>query len=346
MESSLARAHGRAGWLTKQVVVQPVSGSEMVVLSGRRTLKISTDGSLDPSAAWRLLQEGSSVDAAAAALGCEASLMQTFVEQLQQADLLVPRGEGGAADEEAVVERDSAVELIGDSATMWKRHSLVHPLFSLLEDDTPRPALAQGLLVETCHYARLFPFTIAKAATNLDNPDAAARLAAFAEEEMPHYEEMARSLAAYLDVAVADIVSSRPSPSLQLLLALLDQAAGADPCALASVLALVEMNDAPAEPSADAFMALADSNELPRELFAPFGDHAREDGALAHGQVASEVVAASLPEEVETGRLDGILNFVHDVKHGFDLLYDQLVSRWAEPDQHYTLRGSVEWRRL
>ncbi len=227
---------------------------------------------------------------------------------------------------------------------MWKRHSLIHPIFGLLADDVHRPALALGLLVEICHYTYRFPAIISRAAIQLSDSTAAQVLADFAAEERPHYESMANALAAHLGATAESVINSSPSPALKLLLAFLDQSATQAPVALAAALSFLEMNDAPAESSANAFMGLADANGLPRELFVPFANHAREDEALDHGAVATDVLENELEATVSSSTLDAVLNFVHDVKHGFDLLYDSLIGTWMDPESAYALRKPVRWR--
>lgn len=319
----------------------------MVVLNGRRSLQVSTDGSLDPVAAWHLLREGRSSREIARRLECGEDVVEEFIDQIDRAGLLVPPHEGDEKDREPHgLASDFSVQLIQDSATMWKRHSLMHPIFRLLGDEVDRPALALGLLVEICHYAYRFPAIISQAAAQADDSVAAQVLADFAAEEKPHYESMADALAAHLGVSAESVVSSSPSPPLKLLLAFLDRGARQGPAVLAAALSFVEMNDAPAEPSANAFMAFADANGLPRKLFIPFANHAREDEALDHGSVATEVLEAGLEATLSPAILNVILNFVHDVKHGFDLLYDGLVDTWADPGSTYALRKPVRWKFL
>ena len=320
--------------------------SQMVVLSGRRSLQISTDGSLDPVAAWHLLRENRSPRDIAHCLKCGEGVIKEFIHQIELAGLLMPPPKGDEKQESRELARDFSVRLIQDSATMWKRHSLMHPIFRLLGDEVDRPALALGLLVEICHYAYQFPVIISQAAAQVNDSAVARMLADFAAEEKPHYEAMANALSAHLGVSAESIVNSSSSSPLKLLLAFLDQGARRGPATLAAALFFVEMSDAPAEPSADAFMALAAANGLPRELFVPFANHAREDEALDHGDVATKILEAGLEVTLSPAILDAILNFVHDVKHGFDLLYDGLVDAWADPGSTYALRKPVRWKLL
>jgi pyrroloquinoline quinone (PQQ) biosynthesis protein C len=315
----------------RQVVVLPADESTLFVLNGTRCIEIAGVGAFRPATAWEMISSGRDVREIAAALSCPTDSVEHFIAQLSEADLIV---EGVLP---ATTNSNAAITKITAASYMWKRHALLHPVFRYLADATPRPALLLGLITEICHYTRAVPEIAQTAAGSCRNVDARRIMEHYATEERLHYLDIATGLAAVLGVSRDEVLASRPTPSTIGLLALLDQLARRPDGAFAAVLCFLELDGVMGQRVSSDFTTLAAVNSVDPEAVLPVARHAAADGELEHG----DILARELPETVDRLQLDTILNAVHDVKHGFDAVYDELVTKWLEAGSSYRLRGAI-----
>jgi hypothetical protein len=324
--------------LLRHGVLISLDDERALVLARERCIELKS-GALDPAATWSLLSDGLDPAACAKELGCPMSAVDRFLAILEEAGLVAGGPEG------ADMERDATINLLGDCVTMWSRHSMLHPIFALLSDGEERSSLLGSLLVELAHYTQRMPMLVAAAAENCPVEGAMQRLREFAAEEADHHRSIAEGAADLIGCDQADVLAARPVPATQGLLGMIEMYCREDPAMMAAILCFTETSPASAERSATDFLSLAASNGVSIDSVRPVAEHVREDGVLSHDQIGRQVLAEVLPDPVPGERGGELANAVHDVKHGFDLLYDSLVAV-AESRTAPRLRRSLSWARL
>ncbi|MET8367404.1 hypothetical protein ABZU53_27985 [Micromonospora sp. NPDC005194] len=320
----------------RHAVLVQTDRNSAIVLSRDESFTVATDGSFDLSRAWALLKQGASSGEVAVTIGCDVGAIESFVAALRDVGLWIEVG----ADRE-VVSVVSALETLNAAVTMWKRHSVIHPIFRLLEDEQRRSSLLISLMVEVCHFTAQTPRIGCVAAAYASSSDGRRRLLLHAADEQDHYIDLTRAVGKALSVDGRDILSSQPAIATTLICSYLEHLARNHVPAYAACLQFLEADPGVAEKAHDAFTSLATKNDVPVAVAQAFARHSREDMLAGHASVGPAVIAAEFPSGIPAVAMDEMLNAVHTLKHSFDSLYDALSTEWADPAQSYLLRGAV-----
>lgn len=321
----------------RQVVLVPAESS-LTVLSGGSCFEFETTGALDLAAAWRSLERGRSAAQTAAALEVSVDEVDAFVNELRRVDLLTTLVDGEQ------LPRGEAIGLICSASLMWKRHSLLHPMLGQLASGPPQPVLLTALIVELCHYTRRIPDIARLAAQQARSSTGRELLSRYADDEAPHYKGLASGVATAMGATPSEVLAGHPSPACLALLALVEQLAHRGAPSFAAALCFLELGERDAPIAARDFAALASKNGLSTDAVMPVARHAQADGDHAHGDVGAMLLKQELPDPVSRSDLDDLLNGIHDLKHAFDSLYDELSDRWLDHAGPYELRRAVDSR--
>lgn len=172
-----------------------------------------------------------------------------------------------------------------------------------------------GWLLETYHYIRTFPDTIAHAAAHARG-ELHDVLAEYAAQERGHETFVLKCLT-NLGFKVEEVEDSIPLTSTRLIDMLMRELFQDAPAAALLVAAVVEAQDLEVEDAAGFRAAIQDHYQLPAEALLPLQEHMLVDAELGHGQLAQR--HAHLVAFKDETLIHNIVNRMHDIKHAFDL---------------------------
>lgn len=262
-----------------------------------------------------------SVDAIIGKSRLNADCVRDILDSLAKADIFRPpyRGFHEMSDEE----RRS---VLFDACRIWAEQMAETTLaVEIRSGDVPRSVVV-GWLLETYHYIKTFPETIAYAARHADG-QLREVLEAYASQERGHEAYVVRCLRA-LGFGDAEIDGSIPLVSTRLIDLLMRELFARTPMAALLVAAIVEADDL-SDDEADSFRsAVARNYGFDADTLLPLQEHMMIDARLGHAELARR--NAHLITVRDEDELHHLVNALHDIKHAFDLQKLEIMEYYSK----------------
>jgi hypothetical protein len=306
-----------------------------ILLVGSDCYEIKTDGSFSPHQAWSHLRDDVPPSQIAATLGCKAEAIELLISQLTE------KGVYKVREEALEFPRASAINIIENACLMLKRHMYFHPIFSILGDSVPRPALFSAMLVEITHYVKRLPIIDASLLAQFTNDRAAELFREYNADERDHFRELQMAVASLLSVSVSAVDEAPPEAATLGLLAFLENVARRDLIGYLSTLLITEADPRNAQTASDDFLQLGLKNGIGTHITTAFAEHMMRDSEHDHLSLGINLLKCELPNTISRIELDNVLNNVHATKHCFELLYNSLIHQFSDPDVKYRLRQQL-----
>jgi hypothetical protein len=205
----------------------------------------------------------------------------------------------------------------------------------------PKNALL-GWLVEMYHYIKDFPFAIEHATRFAQGPLRDV-LTTYANQEKGHEVFVLRTLR-NLGVKPEEVETATPLLSTRTVAFLMRELFELEPAATLLMAALVEAQEFD-EAQGRAFrQRLLELYDIPLESFQPFFEHQQIDVNMGHAELLEKNVA--LVQIGDRGRLDQVINKLHDLKHAFELQTLEIKSYYGTLDGKYFPRQAMRYAAL
>jgi hypothetical protein len=306
-----------------------------ILLVGSDCYEIKTDGSFPPHQAWSYLRDDIPPSQIAAILGCKTEAIELLISQLTE------QGVYKVHEEPLEFSRASAIKIIENACLMLKRHMYFHPIFSILGDNVPRPALFSAMLVEITHYVKRMPIIDATLFDQFTSNRAADLFREYNADECDHFRELQIAVASLLSVSMSAVDEAPPETATLGLLAFLENVARRDLIGYLSTLLITEADPRNAQTASDDFLQLGLKNEISTGITSAFAEHMMSDSRHDHLSLGIDLLQYELPNTISKTELDCVLNNVHAAKHCFELLYNSLILQFSDPDVKYRLRQQL-----
>lgn len=251
-----------------------------------------------------------SVEEIARLSGLPVEEVRSILESLEAAQVLCapPPPEGLVRPEEARAALLRACHL-------WSEELRLSYIGNeLAQGALPRTVLL-GWLLEMYHYVRDFPEAITRAA-GLARGRLKEVLTRYAAQERGHELFLVRTLV-NLGLTREEVEGSTPLVSTRLVGFLMRDLFEFEPASALMVAALVEAQEFN-QAQIQAFQErVRELYGIPEAALGPFFEHQRVDVEMGHAELLADNL--ELVEIRECGKLDRLVNGLHDLKHAFDL---------------------------
>ena len=273
---------------------------------------------------------------ASAALGVSPDELQDLSDQFAQL---------GFFREEPDVTEIRVPELLRsfDAANRsWIAQVGYHELFQRLESQTAPREVFLGLLIETYHYVRSASRHIGTALSACRNPRWSHLLAEYLAEEHDHAPLVLRTLE-QLGVPQKAVLGSHPAPGTLALINMLSEIARSSTLSYFVAMSFVEARAEDAARGISSVQAVAQSYGFPAGGVESFLSHLLADVEAGHTNILEKALEGMTT--VPRSEADAAANHLHDLKHGFDLFHDQILSYYSKPT-NYLPRLPVDFNAL
>ncbi len=279
-----------------------------------------------------------SVEAIAEKSGLAVPDVNALLGSLEPAGIIY----SGADVENMQPTREQARERLRRACRIWSdelRLSYIGNEFA--SGALPKPVLV-GWLLEMYHYIKDFPDAIEHGAQH-----ATGRLREvltdYAAEERGHEGFVLETLV-NLGVTREEVRTSIPLLSTRLVGFLMRELFELEPASALMAAAVVEAQEFD-EGQIEAFKASLERHYgVEARAFDPYFRHQQIDVGLGHAELLAEHI--ELVEIEDRGRLDEVVNKLHDLKHAFDLQGIEVKAYYTELNGKYVPRQAVEYESI
>ena len=248
--------------------------------------------------------------------GVNASSVESVVNSLGEVGLFQVR-----QPIQSILKNDF-ITLLESSALMWRRQIDLHPLFGGLSEKKYRQEVFLGYMIESYHYVRLLPKTLQGLLHTIPDPALKSIVENYVDEELNHYISYEPSLTNVPRVG-RWIKNSHPAPGTLALISLFESVGRKSALSLVCCLQLIEARASEVSDAESHLRSIATEYNL-EYLVEPYIHHMKADVELGHSGVLKEALVHV--DEVSMGSANVAVNDMHDIKHGFDLFHDSIIT--------------------
>lgn len=217
------------------------------------------------------------------------------------------------------------IERVSDS---WTAQLGYHKLFQWLEAGRGGSQLFLGLLIETYHYVAAASLHIASAIRHAESDACRHLFSEYLAEEYDHARLLLESLER-MGMPSNRIRASIPSPGTQALTNLLIRIGEKSSLEYCAAMSFVEARSQHASGALESVRRMTLNYGFPADSCEPLLSHMTADLELGHQGLLSQMLAGQ--KQVEKKEADQVVNTLHELKHGFDLFHDQVLSYYTGP---------------
>jgi len=227
---------------------------------------------------------------------------------------------------------------IEKTSLMWRRQIGLHKLFIGLGNRSFRKEVFIGLLLETYHYVRLLPQALMEVVKNSRSAVFRDVILHYAEQELDHYIEYAKSLI-QIDRIARHLEESHPTVGTLSLVRNFESIGRRHELSLICCLQLIEARAAEMDDAENDLLAIASGYGM-RDLMQPFIDHMKIDVNLGHSDLLEQALKNS--DLVSAEAAHTAVNDMHDIKHSFDVFHDSVIA-YYDDISNYIPRPRVDF---
>jgi hypothetical protein len=237
------------------------------------------------------------------------------------------------------VPADVFAKQISESCDMWARQIGYHKLFSGVQNGELRKEVFLGLVLETYHYVKSAPKHISTAIAHCSNPAFERILSEYFVDEWNHAPMILKAL---VNMGLPEdwVESAHPIIGTWSLVNNLCEIARQDTLSYLACTALFEAKDDDFIESAEGLRQTAIRHGFPAGCMEPIIRHAQIDIEAGHVSLLEQALR-SVPVVTEA-QAHRAVNNLHDVKHSFDQLHDQIIQYYANIS-NYIPRVKVDY---
>ena len=246
-----------------------------------------------------------------------------FFNAFSEIDLLYPD-----SCESLPLDRDAVNQSLINIVSIWAGE--LHSVY-IANELAREQGLSRGILIgwmtEMYHYVKDFPLALQCAADNAEG-ELKLVLERYAKEELGH-EVFVLDTLGNLGVSAEEVASSTPLISTRTIGLLLCELLSDEPAATLLAAALLEAADFDEDNIGLYQQKLSELYDIPLNALAPYFKHQKIDFDLGHQRLLSDNL--DLINITELGRLDNLINKLHDLKHAFELQSLEIKAYYGEP---------------
>jgi pyrroloquinoline quinone (PQQ) biosynthesis protein C len=307
-------------------VVDEQSGTT-VILAGTRSFALSGQPAAGAQfmETVRYLDGRHTVSQISSATGISTELISRIISSLRELGLIEQRKN---ADALSVPVFASEIE---ERAAACGRLISNHALFRGLGRHEVRKEVFLGLMLETYHYVKSAPRHIATAIAHCRDPWYEPALTQYFVEEHSH-ASLVLDTVERLGLGREEARQSYPVAGTTVLIQMLCEIARTDTLSYLACTTLLEARATDIEASAATLRRICTGYGWPADAMAPLDAHIRADLDAGHASLLSRVLCASQP--VPADQVQRSVNWLHDLKHVFEIYYDQILKYYSDASHH------------
>jgi hypothetical protein len=222
---------------------------------------------------------------------------------------------------------DAFVTQIADSCAMWAQQIGYHELFTGLEQHTLRREVFVGLMLETYHYVRSARKHIAVAIAHCTDPVFERVLTEFFLEEHDHDLLYLETLER-LGVDRQWVVDAHPIIGSLSLQNMMCEIGRQDTLAYIACTSLIEARAEDAEGATESLTRICTGYGDSADAVEPALRHMLMDVEAGHTSLLGEALEGR--EFIPAAQAHHAVNALHDLKHSFDQLHDQVIQYYTD----------------
>lgn len=223
------------------------------------------------------------------------------------------------------------IRVLNDTCKAWGRQIGYHRLFRQLDAGTLPREVFQGLMVETYHYVKSAPRHIATAIAHSRDDRGTALLSRYLEEEHDH-AGLALDVVARVGIDPVQAAASHPTVGTLALINMLCDIGRQSTLAYLACTLLLEARREDGVASRGYVEELCTRYGYPSNAAESLLRHMEAD--LDAGHVGLLAPALEGVEAVSRAEADLAANLLHDLKHSFDVLHDQVLEYYSGPTNY------------